>query len=141
MSCVAQRGLLDPDVLVALIFRNEGLILAHQPTMKLINFKILGYLVLLLAAAGLSLPVYPEPGTITALSIHQLQSMPQKETYSRAELLGAMKKAAAGAWHKSDSPAIGAALLILSGGILIDIGSRKKKQPDKTAVEEASSAW
>jgi hypothetical protein len=103
--------------------------------MKLIDIKLVGYLVLLFGFAALSLPVYPDNGSFKALSIHQWQDMPQQETYSRDDLLAAMEKVAGSAWHRRDRPPIGGALVMLIGAILIDIGSRRKKvreqQPDK----------
>lgn len=95
--------------------------------MKLINIKILGYCLLIAGLACVSLPIVPSGGTFKALAIRQLQSMPQQESYSRADVIDAMKNVAGHTWNIANKPPFGAGLIMFIGGILIDVGSRHKK--------------
>jgi hypothetical protein len=92
--------------------------------------KLLGYFVLIVGIYAICLPSYPAGKKLGALEERQVESMPQQETYSRSELLTAMNKFAVSIEDASSALPIGRALVILVGGIMIDVGSRRKKQPN-----------
>jgi hypothetical protein len=104
--------------------------LAQQPVTKLINMKIFGYFLLVVGIFAVCVPRYPAGKMIGALEAQQVESMPQQETYSRADLLAAMTKFAFSIEAASGEFPIVSVLVMLSGGILIDVGSRRKKQPN-----------
>jgi len=89
--------------------------------------RLLGYILLIVGFVGLSLRLYARGGVTEAIAIHQFQSMPQQETYSRGDVIDAMKKVAAYSWDEGNSSPVRGALIMLLGGILIDVGSRLKK--------------
>jgi|SRR5579872_1387640 len=95
--------------------------------MKLIDVKIIGYCILLVGLACVSLPTSPSGGTFKAMAIRQWQDMPQQETYSRADLFSAMEKVAGYSWRIASAPPVGGGVAMLVGAILIDVGSRQKR--------------
>jgi hypothetical protein len=91
--------------------------------------KIVGYFCLMVGFVGLLGPLYQRTGVSEAMAIHQFQNIPQQESYSRGDVLAAMKKAAAYTWDKTHSVPVPGVLIILVGVILVDVGSRQKKIP------------
>lgn len=96
--------------------------------MKLIDIRIIGYCVLLLGLGCLSGRNHPDNGTFKVWAIHQLESMPQQESYSRADMIDAIKKVASHSWDQASTPPVGVGLIMLVGAILVDVGVRVNKR-------------
>jgi hypothetical protein len=91
------------------------------------NFtRLLGYILLIGGLALVSVNLIPRGGVIKAMCIQQWEAMPHQQPNTRDDVLLAMEKVARSAWNEGSWP-IGGGLIIFIGGVLLDMGSRRKE--------------
>ena len=89
--------------------------------------RILGYFILIAGFFLIHLEVYPRGGVVEARCIKQLNEIPDKDLGNRADVLLAMKKVALSTWDMAPWPT-GGALIMATGAVLSDIGSRRERK-------------
>src|ERR1700722_14651990 len=91
--------------------------------------RLLGYILLIGGFYIIHIPVFHRAPVIHAMCIGEWNRMPHQERNNREDVILAMEHVANKTWEMAPWPT-GGALIMLVGGILAGIGSRRKRATD-----------
>jgi hypothetical protein len=88
---------------------------------------ILGYILLIGGFVSMNLKTFAGREITMGVVVEQWQRMPQEQSYTREYVRDTVEKAASTTWRRTAPPILNRAWIMIVGGILIDIGARRKR--------------
>ena len=106
-------------------------------------FRLLGYVFLIGGLISVEWKQFEARQIIMSPVVEQWHQMSDGQSYDRVYVRDAVEKAAEEVWNKTAPWFFGPALIMLIGGVLLDIGARRKRdrkqQPNKPLQPRATA--